>query len=881
MKDTKDTKDEVQTAQIQGAKDNYANSEYIKERLIPSDQYTAIVSSERDNYPLTNAFDGKDNTYWVAKDINTETFKNYIIFRFKSTKRIEAFLYYTAYSAKNGIRLYDGFPLELTVYTSIGNEYFKPACVFTSDKQWPDLRFQFVFPQDIICDKLKIEFTRITNCESFGLNELVPASGEITLISKLTDEFIDVRNQINGLFTDYAQFNLVSGITSAKISELREKATKLDNYEKSLRPILDRAEAVITGQIKKDPHREFSTKPGSKNQLEQKGNSISYCRNILKFQKYGCNSQVIGIGGTGDKPITVFVDVEPLEGVQRSEVKLPRIKFSQINGTWQLSFKSEELKLGRNDFTFYNFVKNHNSYDKVRYILPGGPIHVENPYTLEEQKGHVTLYFEQGYVYPVFRDGDDEGTFKVILQDYYNRFKDPNDDEITISAFELCSNHFIASAGVKLAYDAYVINGLSPQKNLDKWDDYLMELLRFSGVVFTPGEQYYDPRNEFIRENYRSVQEWAGAFAFAAGDMVGLPYESTQQQLTNLNNPGWAMAHETGHALDKSGRIWTENTNNMWSMHNLIRMDKDVNDKLSISEVTEKLSSDFSEYVTHANGKIVHCSKPVVWWILEGACPGYWPTSENMYSFESSDLNDNGNSILQVCERNIYYACLATKKNLCAYFERFGFYFKGDSTFGSENNLWTYEKSTDNFKNLLQKAIQEGRVVDECPKYWYVNLEHYRVLNNHNNKLGSWATCYSSNDEINHASIKKLSNCYFLTLPEVKNSDAHLCYEIQSFIDNKWQVVGSTYSQFFNDNYPYPNGAQPKYRIIGYDRNFHTSKALENTNYPITDAIENVAKIGEKLYTTLQAALDDVKSENEIVYILKSFSTTSIVFKLQ
>lgn len=144
------------------------------------------------------------------------------------------------------------------------------------------------------------------------IHSTVPASGEITLISKLTDEYIDVRNQINGLFADYAQFNLVSGITSAKISELREKATKLDNYEKSLRPILDRAEAVITGQIKKDPHREFSTKPGSKNQLEQKGNSVSYCRNTLKFQKYGCNSQVIGIGGTGDKPITVFVDVEPL-----------------------------------------------------------------------------------------------------------------------------------------------------------------------------------------------------------------------------------------------------------------------------------------------------------------------------------------------------------------------------------------------------------------------------------------------------------------------------------------------------------------------------------------------------------------------------------------
>lgn len=51
-------------------------------------------------------------------------------------------------------------------------------------------------------------------------------------------------------------------------------------------------------------------------------------------------------------------------------------------------------------------------------------------------------------------------------------------------------------------------------------------------------------------------------------------------------------------------------------------------------------------------------SNPTVWWILEGAKPGYWADSENRFIYETSDRDENGNSIFDMIERLIYYATL-------------------------------------------------------------------------------------------------------------------------------------------------------------------------------------------------------------------------------
>lgn len=173
----------------------------------------------------------------------------------------------------------------------------------------------------------------------------------------------------------------------------------------------------------------------------------------MLLSSFGTNRQVIGIGGNTGQAITVYVEVEPNEGVSKESVMLPTLTYTQITGTWQKSFETVSLKLGRNAFIFPD-IQTTGFY--AIPIAKGGPIHINNPYTLETQGGHVNLYIEGGNIYTVFRQGDDENAFRIILKNYYDRLNDPNDEEITVDAFEAYSNHVITSCSCTLAYQYYI-----------------------------------------------------------------------------------------------------------------------------------------------------------------------------------------------------------------------------------------------------------------------------------------------------------------------------------------------------------------------------------------------------------------------------------------
>lgn len=140
--------------------------------------------------------------------------------------------------------------------------------------------------------------------------------------------------------------------------------------------------------------------------------------------------------------------------------------------------------------------------------------------------------------------------------------------------------------------------------------------------------------------------------------MIGLPDAGTHTHCVYLTVPCWAFALEFGHTVDKKGRICSENTNNTWAMYNIFMMNGNIYDRIPITEVATKLAPDLSDYVTHFNEFYLMGSNPTVWWILEGAKPGYWADSENRFIYETSDRDENGNSIIGMIERLIYYATL-------------------------------------------------------------------------------------------------------------------------------------------------------------------------------------------------------------------------------
>ncbi|MCM1195344.1 MAG: M60 family metallopeptidase, partial [Firmicutes bacterium] len=830
---------------------NYADASYLSYNAVSADEMKIRANG---GGVINNAFDKNAGTYWTSESYNTDLFKNKVTLTMDIPQTISDIVYVCSYYTRDNGRNFCGFPTKLTV-TVTGSDDKQTVYTFIGNPGSDWTHGDFAFPEPVTCKKLELEFIELITFSEVANGNPVVQCGEIYLVKSNSEAAEAMIARINEIFTDYAQYEIKSDVTVATVTEMRNEARYLSNYEQSLKPTLDRAEAILTGAMRKDPYREFSTDPDAKNPIEQYGELANYCRNTLQMTSYGTNRQVIGIGGTTGETITIYVEAD--EGDP-----LPSVAFTQITGAWQSWIRTYTLHRGKNEIVFPNFKT--SSYSVA--VAAGGPIHIVNPYTPEQQSSNVKLYFEGGYVYPVFHDGDDESTFKIILKDYYERLKDPNDSSITIDAFEAVTDNAILSCSATLAYNSYIRNGTSPQFNVDKWRRYTKTTLAYGGVEFDPDKPYYDFRNNYIKVNYRTVQPYAGFYAFAASEHVGLPSSDLHSALVQYWTLGWAFYHEMGHQLDNRRMMIGEVTNNMWAIYNLYMIEGNINDRINVTNVSRYLASDFSDKVGNfwQNGNY-NCD---FWWILEGACPGYWARLQQLYCFEwhTTDLDS---AITSSVERLCYYSSLAIGEDASAYFERFGFYF--NAGVGAK---FTEAGASQAFKDAMAAAKKAGRIKDTDKKYWYVNNGQYRAIRAHDGTLDtSWGSCYSTSQKIQPTEISGTPGNYTLRLPTPQNSDAHLCYEIQSYINGEWKVLGVTDGITFTDTYNY-GGATPQYRVYAYDRFFnHTGDA--KTVSPQANTQTDVCRIGDVKYNTLKEAVAAAKV-NDTIYLLKDFKDGGI-----
>ncbi|KAK8865060.1 hypothetical protein M9Y10_010590 [Tritrichomonas musculus] len=167
---------------------NYVDNNYLAKYKIPNSAFNCESPGDQTNRPISNAFDGQDNTFWASSIVNNDTVKGHLIFEFTSLTCIEALIFGPAYSTNRNVqpntRRYDGYPTTLKIYTSINNEDFKLKYTFTGSPKPTDLwhRIQFVFPDTVWCNKIKLEFTDVTLDVSFG-NQHTAAAAEIYFVS--------------------------------------------------------------------------------------------------------------------------------------------------------------------------------------------------------------------------------------------------------------------------------------------------------------------------------------------------------------------------------------------------------------------------------------------------------------------------------------------------------------------------------------------------------------------------------------------------------------------------------------------------------------------------------------------------------------------------
>ncbi len=809
------------------ASGKYLSADYLSVYKVPKDMMTyESDGGEASGAPLSNAFDGNWNTYWqtgrenAGQGMATPTFANAITVTFSQAVSIQSIVY-----ASSSSRLGHGYPTTLNVYTANGGEL---SLYGTCNSDATNDRVVFTLSEAVTVTQIKFEFRKVNTMHNW-----TATAKEIQFLQPDNPS----ANKVLDLFDDYAQLSVKEEYRTA-LNEIRQDVSSLISYESALKPLLDRADAILDGHLKKDVRREFSTDENAENVITQYGNLRAYAGDTLKLSQFGINRQVTGVAGLTGQTITVYVEAPVGD-------PLPSVVCTQVNGDWRSWYSTFNLSRGKNVITFPNFVTGNYS----QAVTPGGPIHIVNAYEPSQQSSNVKVYIEGGYTYPVFRKGGDETTFRDELTSYRNKMNAEGLNDVV----ELVGDHFLHTASATRAYNDFINRNISPQKNAEGWDNYLTAFLEFDGITMDPNGEHYNEKNLHLYQNFRKVQPWGGAGAFAYGEHIGF-ISFGEDSMTSFGTPGWGVAHEIGHSLDCTPREISETTNNMWSKFELAYFSKNVsrnqNDWITNNLTPDETALDFGLF--NRNREVYQ-----IWWNIETYFPGYWGRLDNNYRYyneaaarTAADVTSADGNLTQD-ERMVYFSSLATGVDLGYYFERCSFSF-------SSSGAFRLNATTNAYKKLVKKAIEDNVIKDEKIKLWYLDANQYFFDMESDG-------CYDSFDKVEIVSANKTSAGYVLYLPQPKNADAHLGYEIMEYRNGKWYVIGFTYARSFTDTKVYADGYVPQYKIRAYDRLLSCTQ--ESTAKSFTEIRQtNVCRIGDTYYNAISEAVA-AASANATIYI--------------
>ncbi|MDE7167233.1 MAG: M60 family metallopeptidase [Clostridia bacterium] len=809
------------------ASGKYLNADYLSVYKVPTDMMTyESAGGEANGKPLSNAFDGNWNTFWATgrenngQNSNNPAFLNAITVTFSQPVTIESIIY-----AASSERLGHGYPITLNIYTANGGEL---SLYGTCNSNATNDRVLFTLQEAVTVTQVKFEFRKVNTMHNW-----TATAKEIQFLQPDNPS----ANKVLDLFEDYAQLSVKEEYGSS-LDEIRQGVSGLISYESALKPLLDRADAIMDGHLKKDVRREFSTDENAENVITQYGNLRSYAGNTLKLSQFGINRQVTGVAGLTGQTITVYVDAPAGD-------PLPSVVCTQVHGDWRSWYSTFNLSRGKNVITFPNFVTGNYS----QAVTPGGPIHIVNAYEPSQQSSNVKVYIEGGYTYPVFRKGGDETTFRDELTSYRNKMNAEGLNDVV----ELVGDHFLHTASATRAYNDFINRNISPQKNAEGWDNYLTAFLEFDGITMDPNGEHYNEKNLHLYQNFRKVQPWGGAGAFAYGEHIGF-ISFGEDSMTSFGTPGWGVAHEIGHSLDCTPREISETTNNMWSKFELAYFSKSVsrnqNDWITNNLTPDETALDFGLF--NRNREVYQ-----IWWNIESYFHGYWGKLDNNYRYFNEAAARTAAGVtaadgnLTQDERMAYFSSLATGVDLGYYFERCSFSF-------SSSGAFRLDATTNAYKKLVKQAIEDGVIKDEKIKLWYLDANQYFFDMNSD-------VCYDSSSKVEIVSANKTSAGYVLYLPQPNNVDAHLGYEIMEYRNGNWYVIGFTYARSFTDTKNYADGYVPQYKIRAYDRLL--SCTTESTAKSFNDIRQtNVCRIGETYYNAISEAVA-AASANATIYV--------------
>lgn len=784
--------------------DNRLGQEYLDFYAVDTKYFTYSNNGEsRNGKVLSNAFDGNSSTYFESQTENVNGFVNSIEIDFSSSVTIDRLIYGSEPGATRG------FPVEFDVYYKTTADWVlinKYNMTETTDLVLID------FGGEYEVNGLKFDFSKVSTRHRY-----TATAREIYFLQPESDSYNDYKN----MFDDYAETELNSKFSSlASIDNFVTLLQSNINFSSDNAKI-ERAKAVVKGEVTFDGKKELTTNQTGSNVIEQYGDTASYARNTLQLTSFGTNRQVTGIlVYTGDT-INVYVTAN-------ADDPLPKIRFSQAMGHWRSWLSGEyQLSLGKNTFVVQDFVTSDYSVQ----VPKGGAIYIVNPYTKVEQSENVKVYIDGGEFYPVFKAGDDEAEYLSFLSEYSQRVSEDNN---VINLTEIVSDHMISTVEATKANENFA--SYSPNTSITKWNDYMDKLLEFGGIPQNSSDPLFNESNLHIRHNIRVMQSWAGAFMYAASEHIGIKPGSQNSSIYG-SGFGWGVSHEIGHALDNRFRTIGETSNNMWSKYNEACIEN-VGTRGYFEATTNALSGDdaYDKVYDSETGNTSYFNSNrynyLVWWYLETYSKGYWANLENCYR----GLNQKLNAFYEVCpdakeklktvtetEKQVFYSSIILGIDLTYYFDRWGYTIRNTDA----DPVFREDTTTSDYKDLMNLAINSGYVSNaQKPKLWYQTSSAH---------LEGKKSIYNSDMKAVVESVTKTDAGYEIKVSQ-SNLEGHLGYEILEGNDNDgYKVIGFTTGESFVDTNDYKSGYTPNYKVVAYDTAYSTTyewAKVENDDQP-------------------------------------------------
>ena len=739
------------------------NEEYNNLYKISKDKIQSITATGGRywNQYIEYAIDGDMKTYWETGKGNDNNHTNEVEITFKETVKIDRVLYAPRQSDLKG------FAKEIEIYgsqTSKGDTYQLVATgSYNKVKGVIEAKFN-----ETEFKRLKFRFKN-SDQNWASLSEIIFYSSD------------EVYNAVDNLFTD-GTMSAVSDEynTIDKINELESKAEKHPLYE-LFKDDIQEAKEIVSGQV-----QTVKTVVA-----EQQGDRVAHANNNLKIG-LGNNNQPTGVVAMPGETITVYVDVEDGK-------PLPKLYFSQQEGSWANWGKTVELKPGKNEIVVPEVTQKDGWYHYN--VTPGGPVYIVNPYTPEQQGKAPTIRFAKGVqTFPLFDKNTNEEEFIEFLKDYKARLdedakQNPNvKDRKMIDTFELVGDHVVLTFTATSAYEAYINGDFTPSKTMNMYNDHLDMLFKFQGLDGSSEKNDI----KYTRENIRLAQPYG--FMYAAGNHTGI---QTAQQVGLLTSVGgWGIDHEIGHRMDIGVRELGEITNNMLPQKSANYYETNAENRIPYETHVYKnvIGIGNNEYL-----KGGYFENLAVFWQLEMVYPGYWAELNKLYREHDVKVSGNNDKL----DKLAYYSSMALKVDLTEYFERHGFPVTTETK--------EYTKQFDKPEN----------------KIWYANETYLKYT----------GEGFSDDTSLEVLTAKHGDNIKVSFNVDENSKNDVIGYEVYK---NGKLVAFTSTNSFIDTESNYMDNVT--YKIIPFDKKLNEGKAVEVSSYKPTIKVQQeelTLKLGE------------------------------------